>query len=249
MFLYDIGVVPFEEPYKKRTTIGLVLGEDGNKMSKSLGNVVDPMDIIKKFGADVLRLYILFMSDYECPAPWSNTNISGCKRFLDRVERMADLVDNFDGVHEEHISKFNNAISKVTADIESFKFNTAISCLMTLANDIYADGYLSKKEYRLFLQLLYPFAPHSAEELNERVGFAEHLSKSCWPQLMEDNSVKMVKIAVQVNGKLRTVLTVQENANKEEVLKLVEQDEKTSASLKIAKKVVFVPNKIVNLVV
>ena len=249
MFLYDIGVVPFEEPYKKRTTIGLVLGEDGNKMSKSLGNVVDPMDIIKKYGADVLRLYILFMSDYECSAPWSNTNISGCKRFLDKVERMSEIVDDFDGVHEEHITKLNSAIEKVTSDIENFKFNTAISCLMSLANDFIADGYLSKKEYRIYLQLLYPFAPHSTEELNERIGFAEYLCKSAWPKTMEDNSVKMVKIAVQANGKLKTVLTVQENATKEEVLKLVEEDEKTSAMLKIAKKVIFVPNKIVNLVV
>lgn len=249
MFLYDIGVVPFEEPYKKRTTIGLVLGEDGNKMSKSLGNVVDPMDIIKKYGADVLRLYILFMSDYECSAPWSNANISGCKRFLDKVERMSDIVDNFDGIHEEHITKLNSAIEKVTSDIENFKFNTAISCLMSLANDFIADGYLSKKECRIYLQLLYPFAPHSAEELNERIGFAEHLCKSSWPKTMEDNSVKMVKIAVQANGKLKTVLTVQENATREEVLKLVEEDEKTSAMLKIAKKVIFVPNKIVNLVV
>ena len=249
MFLYDIGVVPFEEPYKKRTTIGLVLGEDGNKMSKSLGNVVDPMDIIKKYGADVLRLYILFMSDYECSAPWSNANISGCKRFLDKVERMSDIVDNFDGIHEEHITKLNSAIEKVTSDIENFKFNTAISCLMSLANELIADGYLSKKEYRICLQLLYPFAPHSTEELNERIGFAEYLCKSAWPKTMEDNSVKMVKIAVQANGKLKTVLTVQENATKEEVLKLVEEDEKTSAMLKIAKKVIFVPNKIVNLVV
>lgn len=249
MFLYDIGVVPFEEPYKKRTTIGLVLGEDGNKMSKSLGNVVDPMDIIKKYGADVLRLYILFMSDYECSAPWSNANISGCKRFLDKVERMSEIVDDFDGVHEEHITKLNSAIEKVTSDIENFKFNTAISCLMSLANDFIADGYLSKKEYRIYLQLLYPFAPHSTEELNERIGFAEYLCKSAWPRTMEDNSVKMVKIAVQANGKLKTVLTVQENATKEEVLKLVEEDEKTSAMLKIAKKVIFVPNKIVNLVV
>lgn len=249
MFLYDIGVVPFEEPYKKRTTIGLVLGEDGNKMSKSLGNVVDPMDIIKKYGADVLRLYILFMSDYECSAPWSNANISGCKRFLDKVERMSDIVDNFDGIHQEHITKLNSAIEKVTSDIENFKFNTAISCLMSLANDFIADGYLSKKEYRIYLQLLYPFAPHSTEELNERIGFAEYLCKSAWPKTMEDKSVKMVKIAVQANGKLKTVLTVQENATKEEVLKLVEEDEKTSAMLKIAKKVIFVPNKIVNLVV
>ena len=249
MFLYDIGVVPFEEPYKKRTTIGLVLGEDGNKMSKSLGNVVDPLDIIKKYGADVLRLYILFMSDYECSAPWSNTNISGCKRFLDRVERMSDIVDSFDGVHTEHITKLNSAISKVTLDIDSFKFNTAISCLMSLSNDFISDGYLSKQEYRIFLQLLYPFAPHAAEELNERLGFAEHLSKSVWPEVMEDNSVKMVKIAVQANGKLKAVFTVQENATKDEVMGVIAEDEKIAAMLKIAKKVIFVPNKIVNLVV
>ncbi len=250
MFLFDLGVVPFEEPYKKRTTQGLVLGEDGNKMSKSLGNVVDPMIMINKYGADVLRLYILFMADYECSAPWSNANISGCKRFLDRVERLQDFLDDFSGVHEEHIGALNTIIKKVANDIESMKFNTAISSLMTFVNGIYQDKYISKQELRLFLILLYPFAPHFAEELNEQIGFTTLICESEYPKEMEDNSVKTIKLPVQINGKMRDTVLVEENTPQNKVLEVIKQNEKLASYLTgEIKKVIFIPNKIINIIV
>ena len=250
MFLYDIGVVPFEEPYMKRTTQGLVLGEDGNKMSKSLGNVVDPMEIINKFGADVLRLYILFMSDYGVAAPWSSANINGCKRFLERVERMVDFVDDFDGVHPEHVTALNTIIEKVTSDITALKFNTAISSLMTFVNNIYQDKFISKAEFRDFLVALYPFAPHIAEEINEVLGFKEYICKTEWPKLREDKSVKYINLPIQVNGKMRDVLRIEENTPQDKVLEAIKAHEKLSTYVSgEIKKVIFVPNKIINIIV
>ena len=250
MALYDMGIVPYEEPYSKRTIIGLVLGEDGNKMSKSLGNVVDPMDLIKVYGADVLRLYILFMADYESSAPWSNENIMGCKRFLERVERMASLVDDYDGVHEEHISHLNTIIQKVTSDIEGMKFNTAISSLMTFVNTIYADKYISRQEFREMLLLLYPFAPHFAEEMNETLGFKEMLCKATWPKVRVDNSKKYINLPVQVNGKMKEVIRVEEGISQEKALEIIAKNEKLASYIGGGiKKVIFVPNKIINLIV
>ena len=241
MFLYDIGAVPFEEPYKKRTTQGLVLAEDGSKMSKSAGNSVDPMIMINEYGADVLRLYILFMSEYECSAPWSSANISGCKRFLDRVERLADLVDGFNGIHTEHIADLNTIIEKVSEDINTVKFNTAVSALMTFVNKIYQDKYLSKDEFRVFLQLLYPFAPHFAEEMNERLGFKEYICLSSWPKVMEDNSIKQINLPVQVNGKMKGTILVNENTTQEEVLKLIKQNDRFAQFVSgEIKKVIFI---------
>lgn len=248
MALYDLGVVPFEEPYKKRSTQGLVLGEDGNKMSKSLGNVVDFMEIIKVYGADVLRLYILFMADYESAAPWSSVNINGCKRFLERVERMNLFVDDFEGVHTEHITSLNDIISKVTNDINTLKFNTAISSLMTFVNVIYQDKFISREEFRIFLQLLYPFAPHIAEELNEKLGFS-YICKSTWPSEMEDNSQKFINLPVQINGKMKEVVKIKENSSQEEALKEIEKVEKLKDYLKNIKKIIFVKNKIINIIV
>ena len=250
MFLFDIGVVPFEEPYKKRSTQGLVLGEDGNKMSKSLGNVVDFTEIIDKYGADVLRLYILFMADYESAAPWSSKNINGCKRFLERVERMTSLVDKYDGVHGEHITMLNELINKVTNDINTLKFNTAISALMTFVNNIYQDKYLSKVEFSEFLQLLYPFAPHFAEEMNEIIGNTTYICKSNWPVEKEDNSKKMINLPIQVNGKMKELIKVEFDISQDEVLKIIENNEKLSGLIAGGiKKVIFVPNKIINLIV
>ena len=250
MFLYDIGAVPFEEPYLKRTTQGLVLGEDGNKMSKSLGNVVDPTVIIDNYGADVLRLYILFMAEYDCAAPWSSANINGCKRFVERVERLVDFVDDYNGIHKEHITSLNTIISKVTSDILSLKFNTAISSLMTFVNGIYQDKYISKQELREFLTLLYPFAPHTAEELNEKIGFETYICKSNWPELREDNSVKTINLPVQISGKMRGVLVVNEDITEQEVIEKIKADEKLSAYIKDGyKKVIFVAKKIINIIV
>lgn len=250
MFLFDIGVVPFEEPYKKRSTQGLVLGEDGNKMSKSLGNVVDFTEIIDAYGADVLRMYILFMADYESAAPWSSKNINGCKRFIERAERMESLVDSYEGVHIEHVTILNDLISKVTGDINTLKFNTAISALMTFVNTIYQDKYLSKTEFIEFLTLLYPFAPHFCEEMNERLGNKTYLCKSNWPSLREDNSKKQVKLPVQINGKMKDLIVVDEDLEEAEVIEKVKQNEKLNALLLGGiKKVIYVKNKIINLIV
>lgn len=249
MFLFDLGLVPFEEPYMKRSTQGLVLGEDGNKMSKSLGNVVDPMEIMNSFGADVLRLYILFMAEYESAAPWSSANINGCKRFLERVERMVDFVDDFDGVHKEHVSSLNTIIEKVTNDILTLKFNTAISSLMTFVNNIYQDKYISKTEFKEFLTLLYPFAPHLAEELNEGLGFG-YICKASWPQVREDNSVKTINLPVQINGKMRDTIEVREDVSQDEALEIIKQNAKLNTYIEAGiKKVIFVPKKIINIIV
>jgi len=250
MALYDLGLVPFEEPYLKRTTQGLVLGEDGNKMSKSLGNVVDPMLIINQYGADVLRLYVLFMAEYECASPWSSVNINGCKRFLDRVERMKDFVDDYKGIHPEHVTSLNDIISKVTEDIKLLKFNTAISALMTFVNKIYQDKFISHCEFKEFLTLLYPFAPHFSEELNEQLGETTYICKSAWPEVKEDNSIKTINLPVQINGKMRDTIKINENTSQEEVLNAVKQNEKLASYLTgEIKKVIFVPNKIINIIV
>lgn len=249
MVLFDLGLVPFEEPYRKRSTVGLVLGEDGNKMSKSLGNTVDPMAVADQYGVDVVRMYELFMADYESPAPWSSENIVGCKRFLDRVERMADfIVDK--PISDEHVSLFNDAITKVTQDIQNMKFNTAISTLMTTLNVIYQDKYISKEEFRDFLTLLYPFAPHFSEEMNERLSLGDMLCKSSWPTLRVDNSEKKVNLPVQVNGKMRGLVVIKENATQEEAMSALLGDEKIKSFITgDVKKVIFVKNKIINIIV
>ena len=246
MFLYDIGVTPYEEPFSKRTAQGLVLGEDGNKMSKSLGNVIDPVKIINEYGCDVLRLYILFMSDYEAAAPWSNSNISGCKRFLERAERMADLVDDFNGIHPQHSLILNETIIKVTNDTETQKFNTAISALMTFVNAIYADKYISKEEYKIFLTLLYPFAPHTAEELNEKIGNTTYICKSAWPKELKVVAKKIINMPVQVNGKMRGTVEMEENLDQETAINIILENEKIKNILKdqTIVKTIFVPNKI-----
>ena len=250
MFLYDIGVIPEEEPFKKRTAQGLVLAENGEKMSKSAGTSVDPMETVEEFGADVLRLYILFMSDYEAAAPWSNKNINGCKRFLERVERMAEFVDDFKGVHPEHADDINTIITKVTEDIDTLKYNTAIASLMTFVNKIYNDKYISKEEFNIMLTLLYPFAPHFAEELNEMLGNKTMLCKTTWPTPVESVGVKKIKMPIQVNGKVRDVIEIEENTSKDDVIAIAKASEKIAVCLEGINiiNVIFVPNKIVNII-
>lgn len=250
MVLYDLGLVPYEEPYKKRSTQGLVLGEDGNKMSKSLGNVVDFMQIINDYSADILRLYILFMADYESAAPWSSANINGCKRFVERVERMTSFIDDFDGIHKEHVAKINEIITKVTNDINSLKFNTAISSLMTFVNNIYNDKYISRQEFVEFLQLLYPFAPHFCEELNEQIGNKTYLCKSNWPTVKQDDSKKIINLPVQINGKMKELVKIEQDMTQEQVLDILKKNEKLMPFVEGGvKKIIFVPNKIINLIV
>ena len=202
-FLYDIGVVPTEEPYAKRTAQGLILGPDGEKMSKSKGNVVDPNDVIDEYGADVLRTYILFMGDYGAAAPWSESSVKGCQRFLQRVDDLFVLARG-SGSTPELETSFHKTVKKVTDDIEAMKFNTAIAALMGLINEIFAVGHLTRDELLTFIKLLCPIAPHLCEEINEKLGGKTLLSLSAWPEYDEAKTVdETVEVAVQFNGKLK----------------------------------------------
>ena len=205
-FLYDIGEVNTPEPYAKRTYQGLILGPDGDKMSKSKGNVVDPIGVIDRLGADALRLYVMFMGDYTAATPWSEDSANGCKRFLDRVWRLQDMAKGEGFTDSELRTKVNACIKKVSEDYERMKFNTAIAAMMSLVNDFYAKGSLTKDEFRTLLLLLNPVAPHISEELNERMGF-EPLYRAAWPEYDPDAlTLNTIEYGVQVNGKVRARL-------------------------------------------
>ena len=249
-FLYDLGLVPTAEPYAKRTAQGLILGPDGEKMSKSRGNVIDPNDVVDEYGADVLRLYVLFMGDYEKAAPWSESSIKGCKRFVDRVWGLQDILTDGSEYSEALRSNFHKTIKKVTEDIEAMKFNTAIAALMTLINDIYAAGSINKAELGAFCTLLYPFAPHISEEMYSNA-FGTVLSEGEWvtydPALCVDDTIEIV---VQVNGKLKVKLNIALDADKDSVIAMAMADEKVkeATSGKNIIKQIYVPNKLVNIV-
>ena len=250
-FLYDIDIVPCSEPYMKRTSHGMILGENGEKMSKSRGNVVNPDDIIRDFGADTMRLYEMFIGDFEQAAPWNPQSIKGCKRFLERFMSLCDIVkgEGFTPELEKHLHKL---IKKVSSDIEAMKFNTAIAAMMATINTIYEFGSITKDELALFAKLLSPFAPHIAEEVYSILGYNELISTSQWPVYDESKTVDdAIQMPVQVNGKVRTVLTIPVSYTKEEILNLVRSDEKISAALagKTVVKEIVVPGKIINIVV
>ncbi len=250
-FLYDIGVVPTAEPYAKRTAQGLILGPDGQKMSKSRGNVVDPNDVVDTFGADTLRVYILFMGDYGSAAPWSESSMRGCKRFLDRVAQLAERAEGT-GVTKELETPFHRTIKKVSSDIEEMKFNTAIAAMMTLLNEIDAVGHLTVTELGTLVRLLSPFAPHLCEEVWESIGGEGFCSLATWPEYDEAKTVlSSVEVAVQVCGKLKGVVTMPKGADKETALELAKADERVAAAIegKTIVKEIVVPDKIVNLVV
>lgn len=250
-FLYDIGVVPTREPYAKRTAQGLILGPDGDKMSKSKGNVVDPNDVIDEYGADVLRTYILFMGDYGAAAPWSESSVRGCKRFLERVDDLF-VIASGEGSTPELESSFHKTVKKVSEDIEAMKFNTAIAALMGLINEIFALGHLTRDELYVFIRLLCPFAPHICEEINERLGNEGFLALAPWPEYDEKKTVDArVEVAVQINGKLRSVVTLPKDCTREEALAAAHADPKTAPFLegKTVVKEIVVPNRIVNIVV
>ncbi|MBQ7968870.1 MAG: leucine--tRNA ligase [Clostridia bacterium] len=250
-FLYDIGAVPMAEPYAKRTAQGLILGPDGDKMSKSKGNVVDPNNVVDEYGADVLRVYILFMGDYASAAPWSENSVKGCKRFLDRVASMVDLIKG-EGVTPELESAFHKTIKKVTSDIEELKFNTAIASMMTLTNDIYDKGSLTKDEMITFVKLLCPFAPHLCEEIYESLGEKGFCSLAAWPAYDEAKTVdSTIEIAIQINGKLRGTIMIDAEISKDDALNAVKNDEKIKPFIegKTIIKEIFVPKKLVNIVV
>ncbi|MBO4445628.1 MAG: leucine--tRNA ligase [Clostridia bacterium] len=251
-FLYDIGVVPTKEPYAKRTAQGLILGPDGDKMSKSKGNVIDPIDVVNEYGADVLRTYVLFMGDYEKAAPWSESSVKGCKRFLDRTWALQDILVPGDTYSPELEVAINKTIKKVTEDIEGMKFNTAIAALMTLINDIYDNGKLNNAELKAFVTLLYPFAPHITEEIWEEQNFGGMLANGNWLDFDADKCVEAtIEIVAQVNGKIRAKLNIAADAAADEVIALAKADEKVAAEIagKTVVKELYVPGRLVNIVV
>ena len=250
-FLYDIGVVPTKEPYAKRTSHGMILGENGEKMSKSRGNVVNPDEIVDVYGADTMRLYEMFIGDFEKAAPWSPKSIKGCRRFLERVWALADKVQDGDTYSEQHEVLMNRTIKKVGEDADNLKANTAIAALMTMLNEFYDKG-VNKVEYKTFLALLNPFAPHITEELWQQLGETGLLSVAPWPTYDEAKTVEStVELAVQVNGKLKCTIKLAADADKQTAIDTAMAEEKVQHAIEgkqIVKQIV-VPGKIVNLVV
>ena len=250
-FLYDIGEVNTPEPYAKRTAQGLILGPDGEKMSKSRGNVVDPNDVVDVYGADVLRLYVLFMGDYEQAAPWSENSMKGCKRFLDKIWALQDKVEDGDNYSDALMSSMHKTIKKVTEDIEAMKFNTAIAALMTLINDVTAAGHINRAEYRTILMLLNPFAPHITEELYQIMNYGGVLNEQSWPKYDEALCVdSTIEIAVQINGKIKAKLNIPAEAGQDEVLGLAKADPAVAEAVagKNIVKEIYVKGRLVNIV-
>ena len=250
-FLYDIGVVPTKEPYKKRTSHGMILGENGEKMSKSRGNVVNPDDIVEEMGADAFRLYEMFMGAFDQPIPWSTQGARGCRRFLDRIWRMQDMVNDFDGIRPEMKALVHGTVKKVSEDYEAMKYNTAIAAMMTMVNELYNSGSVSKEEFHILLTLLNPVAPHMTEELNQRLGYEQPLYCTPWPKWDESALVKnTIEYGVQVNGKIRARIELPIDMPKEEVEAAAKAHKDVVPFLegKTVRKVIVVKN-IVNIVV
>ncbi len=251
-FLYDIGVVPFKEPYLKRTAQGLILGPDGVKMSKSRGNVIDPNEVVDVYGADVLRTYVLFMGDYEQAAPWSESSVKGCKRFVDRLWKLQDILCDGDEYSPELSSSMHKTIKKVTEDIEQMKFNTAIAAVMTLLNTIYDNGKINRAELHDLLLIVNPFAPHITEEMWSTLGFGEMMAADgVWPTYDEAKCIDAtVEIVVQINGKIRAKINVPVDISNEDAIALAKEDDKIKEELagKNIIKEIYVKGKLVNIV-
>ncbi len=251
-FLYDIGAVPCEEPYAKRTAQGLILGPDGVKMSKSRGNVIDPNEVVDAFGADVLRTYVLFMGDYEQAAPWSENSVKGCKRFVDRIWNLQEILTDGDEFSAELSSSFHKTIKKVSEDIEALKYNTAIAALMTLLNAVYNKGTINKAELKALLLLVNPFAPHVTEEINEAVFGDGLLAVTEWPSFDEAKCVDdTIEIVVQINGKVRAKLNVAADISSEDAIAAAKADEKIAEEIagKTVIKELYVKGRLVNIVI
>lgn len=251
-FLYDLGVVPYAEPYQKRTAQGLILGPDGVKMSKSRGNVIDPNEVVEAYGADVLRTYVLFMGDYEKAAPWSESSVKGCKRFIDRIWNLQEILKDGDAYSEKLESAFHKTVKKVTEDIEAMKYNTAIAALMTLLNTIYDVGEINRAELRTLLILVNPFAPHVTEEMWATLGYGEMLAKDAkWPTYDAAKCVDAtVEIVVQICGKIRAKLNVPAEISAEDAIALAKAEERVAAEIagKTIVKELYVKGKLVNIV-
>ena len=251
-FLYDIGVVPNSEPYQKRTSHGMILGSNGEKMSKSKGNVINPDDIVKEFGADTFRVYEMFMGPFDQTAAWSMESIRGCGKFLDRVWNMQEILVDGDEYSEKHEKMMHKAIKKVTSDIEEMKFNTSVAEFMKMTNEFYKDKMINKAEYKTFLQLLNPFAPHITEELFSILGEKSTINETPWPKYDETKTIDdEIEIPVQINGKLKAVVLVSKEATQEEIKKVVDNNETIQNILngKQVIKEIYVKGKIYNIVV
>ncbi len=250
-FLYDLGEVPFAEPYAKRTAQGLILGPDGDKMSKSKGNVVDPNEVVDSLGADVLRTYVLFMGDYEKAAPWSESSVKGCKRFVDRAWNLLEILKDGEEFSKELEVSFHKTIKKVSEDIENMKFNTAIAAMMALLNEIYEVGSITKGELKVFSKLLAPFAPHVAEEIWETLGESGFIALAQWPAFDEAKTVdSTIEVPVQICGKLRATITIAKDSTADEAISAAKADPKVQEFLdgKAIIKEIYVPGKIINIV-
>ena len=252
-FLYDIGQVPTAEPYAKRTSHGMILGENGEKMSKSRGNVVNPDDVVNEFGADTLRLYEMFIGDFEKAAPWSNAGIKGCRRFIERYWNLQSILVDGEAIRPEMENSFHKAIKKVSYDIENLKFNTAIASLMALMNVIAEKGSINKAELSVFTMLLNPFAPHVTEEVWSEMKLGEGMvTEQIWPKYDESKCKDdVIEIVVQVNGKVRTRLSVAADIQKDDAIALAKAEDRIAAEIngKIVVKEIYVPGKLVNIVV
>ena len=251
-FLYDIGVVPTLEPYKKRTSHGMILGENNEKMSKSRGNVVNPDEIVDEFGADTLRLYEMFIGDFERSVPWSANGVKGCRRFLDRVWRVQEFLTDEADITPQLETSIHKTIKKVSEDYEALKYNTAIATMMSLVNDFYAAGKVSKGDFNVLLILLNPVAPHVTEELWTIHNSNSRLTDQRWPKWDEAKTVEdTVEIAVQINGKVRGKAVLSANATQDEARNAAMEDEKVKSFCegKQIVKVIFVPGRILNIVV
>ena len=252
-FLYDIGQVPTAEPYAKRTSHGMILGENGEKMSKSRGNVVNPDDVVNEFGADTLRLYEMFIGDFEKAAPWSNAGIKGCRRFIERYWNLQSILIDGEAIRPEMENSFHKAIKKVSYDIENLKFNTAIAALMALMNVIAEKGSINKAELSVFTMLLNPFAPHVTEEVWSEMKLGEGMvTEQPWPKYDESKCKDdVIEIVVQVNGKVRARLSVAADIQKDDAIALAKAEDRIAAEIngKNVVKEIYVPGKLVNIVV
>jgi len=249
-FLYDIGVVPTKEPYKRRTAQGLILGSDGDKMSKSKGNIVNPYEIIDKYGADTLRLYILFIGDYEQSTPWNENGVKGAKRFLDKLARLEDKVT--DEINDNYQTILHKTIKMVGDDIENIKFNTAIAKLMTLVNELTKEKHVFKEDYLTLLKIINPFAPHICEELWQRLGQEGDMVNASWPEYDESKMIEStIEMVVSINGKVRDKIRLPLDTSKEEVINLAMSLNRIKELIadKEIRKVIVVPNKLVNIVI
>ncbi|MCR5655180.1 MAG: leucine--tRNA ligase [Lachnospiraceae bacterium] len=247
-FLYDQGVVPTPEPYQKRTSHGMILGENGEKMSKSRGNVVNPDDIVNEFGADTLRTYEMFIGAFDLAASWSENGVKGCRRFLERVWKLQDILSDEEGISADLETKFHQTIKKVSSDYENLKYNTGIAALMTILNDIAKKGSITKEEFRIFLILLNPVAPHITEELWSIAGFDGYVFEQTWPDYDEAKTVEdTVEIAVQINGKLKTTITVSKDIDKDAAIAAGKEALGDRLTGNIVKEI-YVPGRIINIV-